>query len=310
MAEKNITVIMTEKRDIKLKHKQNLVNIEFSNFSNVDSFWWSTSLTQNEYDSVQVIIEDWLSKHMSTLQYQQSREDKVKTISLVKILYDWYKNWMNNHEASWIDCAMWWMIKKRLQNDRWNEWNKQHTEVEKTENNKIMNTEEKDTVLNSVCLKKSRNEQLFIFLITILPQSASIIMKSEVYQIYIRQLNAFSTFITLSVISMTDMLSVNLNVIDNLIFTKLSYKMWRKLLKNDLQYTATDFIEFRFDKEHIRIITDRHFCAAIFQIKNSELSAADFDVISTSSAHKLKYSIWSRCSSNFSFLKFHCWYTS
>ena len=217
---------------------------------------------------------------------------------------------MNDHKVSWIDCVMWWMIKKRLQNDRQNKWNKQHAEVEKAENDKTMNTEEKDTVLNSVCLKKSRNEQLFIFLITILPQSASIIMKSEVYQIYIRQLNAFSTFITLSVISMTDMLSVNLNVIDNLIFTKLSYKMWRKLLKNDLQYTATDFIEFRFDKEHIRIIIDRHFYVAVFQIRNSELSAADFDVISTSSACKLKYFIWSRCSSNFSFLKSHCWYTS
>ena len=52
MAEKNITIIMTKKRDIKLKHKQNLMNIKLSNFSNVDSFLWSTSLTQNEYDSV------------------------------------------------------------------------------------------------------------------------------------------------------------------------------------------------------------------------------------------------------------------
>ena len=229
---------------------------------------------------------------------------------LVKILYDWYNNWMNDHEVSWINCVMWWMIKKRLQNDRQNEWNKQHTEVKKTENDETMNVEKKDTVLNSVYLKKSRNKQLFTFLIAILSQLASIITESEIYQIYVRKLDAFSTFITLSVISMTDMLSVNLNVIDNLIFTKLSYKMWRKLLKNDLQYTATDFIEFRFDKEHIRIITDRHFCAAIFQIKNSELSAADFDVISTSSAHKLKYSIWLRCSSNFSFLKFYHWYWS
>ena len=228
----------------------------------------------------------------------------------MKILYDWYKNWMNNYEVSWINCAMQWMIKKRLQNDRWNEWNKQYAEVEKTENDKTMNTEKKDTVLNSVCLKKSRNKQFFTFLITILSQSAFIIMKSEIYQIYVRWLNAFSTFIALSVVSITDMLLADLNVTDNLIFKKLSYKMWRKCLKNDLQYTVTDFIEFRFDKEHIRIIIDRHFCAAVFQIKNSELSAADFDVISTSSAYKLKYFIWSRCSSNFSFLKSHCWYTS
>ena len=43
------------------------------------------------------------------------------------------------------------MIKKRLQNDRQNEWNKQHAEVEKTENDETMNTEKKNTVLNSVC---------------------------------------------------------------------------------------------------------------------------------------------------------------
>ena len=205
---------------------------------------------------------------------------------------------------------MQWMIKKRLKNNRWNEQNKQYTEVGKIENNKTMNTEKKDTVLNSVCLKRSRNKQLFIFLIAILSQSASIITESEIYQIYVRQLDVFSTFITLSVVNIIDMLSVNLNVIDNLIFIKLSYKMWRNLLKNDLHYTATDFIEFRFDKEHIRIIIDRHFYVAVFQIRNSELSAADFDVISTSSACKLKYFIWSICSSNFSFLKLHHWYTS
>ena len=109
---------MSAKKDIKLKHTENLTEKKLLSFLNLAQLTISISIFSESITEANTIIDNWLEQTVSDITRLTTIESHTRVRLLLEILFQHFKSYFEKKSVSFIEYAVIYLIQHNLFNKR------------------------------------------------------------------------------------------------------------------------------------------------------------------------------------------------
>ena len=262
---------MSAKKDIKLKHTENLTEKKLLSFLNLAQLTTSISIFSESITEANTIIDDWLEWTASDITRLTTIESHTRVRLLLEILFQHFESYFEKKSVSFIEYAVTYLIWHNLFNKRCKmnclSFNKEEIILRRTvAASSINNSEKVRAVIQSTVLTITQSQVMMI---------TEDVNSFAIHTNCISQSEDTEEFSSALVIDVT-LLSANH---EKDICSQVLFDIWVKILKEDFKYISFNIIIYKFENEITNITEDRKFCTAVINFRQRELQSAEFRVI-------------------------------
>ena len=262
---------MSAKKDIKLKHTENLAEKKLLSFLNLAQLTTSISIFSESITEANTIINDWFEWTASDITRLTTIESHTRVRLLLKILFQHFESYFEKKSVSFIEHAVTYLIWHNLFNKRCKvnclSSDKEEIILRRTVAASSMNNSEKvRAVIQSTVLTITQSQAMMI---------TEDVNTFTIYANCISQSEDTEGFSSALVIDVTPSDANHKRDI----CSQASFDMWVKILKEDLKYISSDIIIYKFENGMTSITENRKFCAAVIDFRQRELQSAEFRVV-------------------------------
>jgi len=269
-----LIIIMSVKKNIRLKHTNNLADENDSKYVNLAQFKKTTGIDNKDIAEANTIISKWLKEHASNLRVLTTNVSCEAVQSLIQKLYTHFTPYFEDKLPSFINQSLFVLVWRKLYNQR---------HKVRCDNSEDREATPRNTVpLSSTNTSEQAKMSVHITTSTLIQtQDMTIITDAKTYRIQMKHILPSEDIQGISpatVIDVTPSDPSSAQKVD--ICSWVSFNIWVNILKEDIQYTYLDTINYSFDGITTNITEDRKFCTAILDVRMRRLSYTEFEVVS------------------------------
>jgi len=268
-----LIIIMSVKKDIRLKHTNNLTDENDSKYVNLAQFRKNTNIDNEGIAEANTIISEWLKEHAPNLRVLTTNVSCEAVQSLIQKLYTHFTLYFEDKPLTFINQSLFILVQRKLYNQRHKMRCNDFKDREATSRNTVSlsSTNTSEWVKMSVHITTSTLIQT---------QDMTIITDAKTYEIQVKHILPFKDIQGISPATVIDVTPFNSSSAQKVnICSWVSFNIWVNILKEDIQYTYLDIINYSFNDITTNITEDRKFCTVILDVRMRRLSYTEFEVV-------------------------------
>jgi len=268
-----LIIIMLVKKNIRLKHTDNLTDENDSKYVNLAQFRKTINIDNKGIAEANTIISKWLKEHASNLRVLTTNASCEAVQPLIQKLYTHFMLYFEDKPPLFINQSLFVLVQRKLYNQR----------------HKVRCNDFKDkeaTSRNTVSLSSTNTSEwakMSVHIITstlIQTQDMTIITDVKTYEIQVKRILPSEDIQNISSATVIDVTSLNSSSAQKVnICSWVSFNIWVNILKEDIQYTYLNTINYSFEDITTDITEDRKFCTAILDVRMRRLPYTEFEVV-------------------------------
>ncbi len=264
---------MSVKKDIRLKHINNLTDENDSKYMNLAQFRKTIDIDDEDIAEANTIISKWLEEHALNLRVLTTNVSCEAVQSLIQKLYTHFTLYFEDKPLMFINQSLFILVQHKLYNQRHKMRCDDSEDKEATPKNTVP--------LSSTNILEWAKMSVHITTSTLIQtQDMTIITDAKTYKIQVKHILPFRDIQGISSVTVIDVTPLNSSSAQKVnICSWVSFNIWVNILKEDIQYTYLDTINYSFDGITTDITEDRKFCTAILDVRMRRLSYTEFEVV-------------------------------
>ncbi len=264
---------MLVKKNIRLKHTNNLTDEDNLKYMNLAQFRKTIGIDNKDIAEVNTIISKWLEEHALNLRVLTTNASCEVVQPLIQKLYTHFTLYFKDKPFLFINQSLFVLVWHKLYNQRHKMRCDNSEDREATSRNTVplSSTNTSEWVKTGVHITTSTLIQT---------QDMMIITDAKTYEIQMKHIlpsEDIQGISSATVIDVTPLNSSSAQKVD--ICSWVSFNIWVNILKEDIQYTYLDTINYSFNDITTDITEDRKFRTAILDVRMRRLSYTEFEVI-------------------------------
>jgi len=268
-----LIIIMLVKKDIRLKHTDNLTDEDDLKYMNLAQFRKTTDIDNKGIAEVNTIISKWLEEHALNLRVLTTNASCEAVQSLIQKLYTHFMLYFKDKPFLFINQSLFVLVWHKLYNQRHKIRCDNSEDREATPRNTVplSSTNTSEWVKTGVHITTSTLIQT---------QDMMIITDAKTYEIQMKHIlpsEDIQGISSATVIDVTPSDSSSAQKVN--ICSWVLFNIWVNILKEDIQYTYLDIINYSFDDITTDITGDRKFRTAILDVRMRRLPYTEFEVV-------------------------------
>ncbi len=264
---------MSVKKNIRLKHTDNLTDKNNLKYVNLAQFRKTTDIDNKGIAEANTIISKWLKEHALNLRVLTTNVSCEAVQPLIQKLYTHFTLYFEDKPLTFINQSLFILVWRKLYNQRHKVRCDDFKDKEATPRNTVP--------LSSTNTSKWVKMSVHITTSTLIQtQDMTIITDAKTYEIQVKRILSFKDIQSISPATVIDVTPLNPSSAQKVnICSWMSFNIWVNILKEDIQYTYLDTINYSFDDITTDITRDRKFCTAILDVRMRRLSYTEFEVV-------------------------------
>lgn len=270
---------MPAKKDTRLKHTDDLADEYDPKYINLAQFTTSTGIDSKGMAEANTIIDEWLEQHAPDLKAFTTNASRERVKPLVQELYNHFAPFFADKSATFIKSTLETLIRRNPYNKRRKVKPHDFDDGEATARNMVRSSSTNTPGRAKVDVQTTTSTP-------IQPRDIAMIADADTYGIRAKrvlQSGVIGGYSPATVIDVTPPDATR----ERDICGQISFDMWMDILREDLQYTSLDTINYEFGDIESEIIGDRKFRAAVIDARERRQPHAVFEVISRVRDRKL-----------------------
>ncbi len=265
---------MSVKKNIRLKHIDNLTDENDSKYVNLAQFRKTTDIDNKDIVKANTIISKWLEEHAPNLRVLTTNASCEAVQSLIQKLYTHFTLYFEDKSLMFINQSLFILVQHKLYNQR---------HKMRCDNSEDKEATPRNTVpLSSTNISEWAKMSVHITTSTLIQtQDMTIITDAKTYEIQVKRILPFRDIQGISSATVIDVTPLNSSSAQKVnICSWVSFNIWVNILKEDVQYIYLDIINYSFDDITTDITENRKFCTVILDVRMRRLPYAEFEVVS------------------------------